>query len=125
MVSKIIERARETARKHLESLQEAVCTVYTYSEAYDDKAHCMRTAKDILYEDMPCKVSFGNIAVPATESDTVTHLAQTVTLFVSPEYEIPAGSLVDVAGIIYEASGQPLTFPTHNEIGLVLAQKEA
>lgn len=125
MVSKLIGRARETARKHLESLQEAVCTVYAYSQQYDEKSHCMRTAKDILYEDMPCKVSFGNIAVPATESDTVTHLAQTVTLFVSPEYEIPAGSRIDVAGIIYEASGQPLTFPTHNEIGLALAQKEA
>lgn len=123
MVSKLIERARETARRHLESLQEAVCTVYVYSQQYDEKSHCMRTAKDILYEDMPCKVSFGN-AVAATESDTVTHLAQAITLFVSPEYEIPAGSLVDVAGTIYEASGQPLTFPTHNEIGLVLAQKE-
>lgn len=123
MVSKLIERARETARKHLGSLQESVCTVYAYSQQYDEKSHCMRTAKDILYEDMPCKVSFGS-AIAATESDTVTHLAQTVTLFVSPEYEIPAGSLIDVAGVIYEASGQPLAFPTHNEIGLVLAQKE-
>lgn len=124
MVGSLIERARETARKHLEKLQEDVCTVYTYSQQYDEAAHCMRTGKDILYEDVPCKVSFGN-AIAATESDTVTHLAQTITLFVSPEYEIPAGSLIDVAGIIYEASGQPLTFPTHNEIGLVLAQKEA
>lgn len=124
MVTDLIKEARQAARKYLETLYENTCTVYHYIEQYDDDEHCTKVEKEVLYEDIPCKLSYG-MANTATETDTVTHLSQIITLFVSPEYDIPAGSLIYINGIIYEASGEPLIFPTHIEIGLLLAKQEA
>lgn len=128
MVSAAIKQARIVAKKQIESLYEGSCTIYTYTKVYDKEKHATRAEKGVLYEDIPCRVSHAKVN-PATQSDTVATIAEVVTLFIEPSINIPPGSVISVTQegdtTLYENSGQPIKYFTHQEIGLTLHDKEA
>lgn len=128
MVSSLIQQAREAARKQLERLYEGVCTIYRYENIYDSTAHCTRANKSVLYENQPCRISY-NRTDSAEQTDTVARVSQEITLFISSDINIPAGSIISATQedsiVEYETSGQMVKYPTHQEIGLILANKEA
>lgn len=71
----------------------------------------------------PCRISFST--VKSTEpSEEAAVVAQSVTLFIDPAVEIPAGSKITVTqnGVTgdYERSGKPAVYSTHQEVPLEL-----
>ena len=128
MVNSMIQQARQYARPAIESLYDGVCDVYQFTEQYDSKQHRNRVSKTMLAEKMPCRVSITGSS-PTTESDMVARKVQTVTLYCAPELTIPAGCKIMVTQADrtteYEASGQPRVYPTHQEIGLTMADDKA
>ena len=128
MVSPIIEKARARAKVQIEKMYESTCSVWQSSQVYDKVAHVTKTKKVLLFEGIPCHVSYG-ISNAAKQTDTIAVLGQNITLYLSPEYEIPAGSeiTIDTRGRItkYESSGEPAVYQSHQEISLTLEDKEA
>lgn len=120
---KAIERAMTAAKQAVESRYDGVCSVYTYGESKDPTTHITRTAETVLYQDIPCRLSFKyNNNSSASPSETITEVSQIIKLFVSPELNIPPGSKIVATqnGVTtaYKSSGQPMVYSTHQEIVL-------
>lgn len=128
MVSPIIEKARARARVQIEKMYESTCSVWQFSRVYDKATHSTKMKKVALFENVPCHVSYG-ISNAAKQTDTIAVLGQNITLYLPPEYVVPAGSeiTIDTQGRItkYESSGEPAVYQSHQEISLTLEDKEA
>ena len=125
-----LAKARKQVRAQIESLYEGVCNVYAYREVYDKITRRTKLEKQEqpLLKNEPCRVSYSGTE-PANPTSTVSIAGQTITLYVAPETEIPPGCVVEVeqAGrrSLFESSGQPRVYPTHQEIGLTLEKQKA
>ena len=128
MVSPVIEKARAMARVQIEKMYESTCSVWQFSRVYDKATHSTKMKKIALFENIPCHISYG-ISGAAKQTDTIAVIGQNVTLYLPPEYAVPAGSeiTIDTRGRItkYESSGEPAVYQSHQEISLTLDDKEA
>ena len=128
MVSPVIEKARAMARVQIEKMYESTCSVWQFSRVYDKATHSTKMKKVALFENIPCHVSYG-ISGAAKQTDTIAVIGQSITLYLPPEYAVPAGSeiTIDTRGKItkYESSGEPAVYQSHQEISLTLDDKEA
>ena len=124
----VIQQARTYARPVIESLYDGECDVYQYVETYDANQHRNRVSEKVLAEKMPCRVSISGSS-PTSESGMVAQKVQTITLYCAPELAIPAGCKIKVTQAdrttLYEASGQPRVYLTHQEIGLTISEDKA
>lgn len=114
-------------RKAIEMTYTDTCTV-TQSEKYK-KVNKTTSFRDVtVYTDEPCRLSFRTVN-SATGTGTVTKIAQTVTLFISPDIDIKAGSKITVTHdgrtTDYKRSGFPAVYKTHQEIPLELYDENA
>ena len=128
MVSPVIEKARAMARVQIEKMYESTCSVWQFSRVYDKATHSTKMRKIALFENIPCHISYG-VSGAAKQTDTIAAIGQNITLYLPPEYAVPAGSeiTIDTRGRItkYESSGEPAVYQSHQEISLVLEDKEA
>ena len=128
MVSPVIEKARAMARVQIEKMYESTCSVWQFSRVYDKATHSTKMRKIALFESIPCHVSYG-ISGAAKQSDTIAVIGQNITLYLPPEYAVPAGCEIIIEGqgrtTKYESSGEPAVYQSHQEISLVLEDKEA
>lgn len=128
MVSPVIKKARAMARVQIEKMYESTCSVWQFSRVYDKATHSTKMKKVALFENVPCHVSYG-ISGAAKQTDTIAVIGQNITLYLPPEYAVPAGSeiTIDTQGRItkYESSGEPAVYQSHQEISLTLDDKEA
>ena len=128
MVSPVIEKARAMARVQIEKMYESTCSVWQFSRVYDKVTHSTKMKKIALFENIPCHISYG-ISGAAKQTDTIAVIGQNITLYLPPEYAVPAGSeiTIDTQGRItkYESSGEPAVYQSHQEISLTLGDKEA
>lgn len=128
MVSPVIEKARARARVQIEKMYESTCSVWQSSQVYDKVAHVTKTKKVMLFDSIPCHVSYG-ISNAAKQTDTIAVIGQNITLYLSPEYAVPAGCEIIIEGqgrtTKYESSGEPAVYQSHQEISLTLDDKEA
>ena len=128
MVSPVIEKARAMARVQIEKMYESTCSVWQFSRVYDKATHSTKMRKIALFENIPCHVSYG-ISGAAKQTDTIAVIGQNITLYLPPEYAVPAGSeiTIETQGRItkYESSGEPAVYQSHQEISLTLDDKEA
>ena len=128
MVSPVIEKARAMARVQIEKMYESTCSVWQFSRVYDKATHSTKMKKIALFENIPCHVSYG-ISGAAKQTDTIAVIGQNITLYLPPEYAVPAGSeiTIETQGRItkYESSGEPAVYQSHQEISLTLEDKEA
>ena len=128
MVSPVIEKARAMARVQIEKMYESTCSVWQFSRVYDKVTHSTKMKKIALFENIPCHISYG-ISGAAKQTDTIAVIGQNITLYLPPEYAVPAGSeiTIDTQGRItkYESSGEPAVYQSHQEISLTLDDKEA
>ena len=128
MVSPVIEKARARARVQIEKMYESTCSVWQFSQVYDKATHSTKMKKVALFESIPCHVSYG-ISGAAKQTDTIAVIGQNITLYLPPEYTVPAGCeiTIEAQGRItkYESSGEPAVYQSHQEISLVLEDKEA
>ena len=116
-----LQRARQAARKALESTYEGRATVVEYLKIKDEYGLTSFQEVTVL-EDQPCKLSFE--ALTSNSGDPVATISQGVKLFLSPDVEIKAGSKIIVTQngrtTEYSNSGVPAVYSTHQEIMLTL-----
>lgn len=128
MVSPVIKKARAIARVQIEKMYESTCSVWQFSRVYDKATHSTKMKKVALFENIPCHVSYG-ISGAAKQTDTIAVIGQNITLYLPPEYAVPAGCEIIIEGqgriTRYESSGEPAVYQSHQEISLVLEDKEA
>ena len=114
-------------RKAIESTYTDTCTVTENVKIKkDNKTTSFR--KSEVYTDIPCRLSFKSVS-SATGTGTVTKITQSITLFISPDIEIKAGSKITVTHdgrtTQYKRSGFPAVYMTHQEIPLELYDENA
>lgn len=128
MVSPVIEKARARARVQIEKMYESTCSVWQFSRVYDKATHSTKMKKVALFEKVPCHVSYG-ISGAAKQTGTIAVIGQNITLYLPPEYVVPAGCEIIIEGqgrtTKYESSGEPAVYQSHQEISLTLDDKEA
>ena len=128
MVSPVIEKARARARVQIEKMYESTCSVWQFSRVYDKATHSTKMKKITLFENIPCHISYG-ISGAAKQTDTIAVIGQNITLYLPPEYAVPAGCEIIIEGqgrtTKYESSGEPAVYQSHQEISLTLDDKEA
>ena len=128
MVSPVIEKARARARVQIEKMYESTCSVWQFSQVYDKATHSTKMKKVALFENVPCHVSYG-ISGAAKQTDTIAVIGQNITLYLPPEYAVPAGCEIIIEGqgrtTKYESSGEPAVYQSHQEVALTLDDKEA
>ena len=103
-------------KKAMERLWRDSCTVYVRESVVQDSLTAFR--ERALYEDIPCKLSFQTL--PAAGEGDIAQVSQAVKLFLSKEYEIPAGSRIEVfregRQFQFRRSGEAGIFSLHQEI---------
>ena len=118
-------------RKHkqmIESLYVDVCEVWEYKKTRDEKSKQTKKERTKVYENLPCRLSFGSYVRPSGDEVT-SNLTLSVVLFLSPNIEIKAGSefvvkrdvLLDdgetsTRVVKLKNSSSPYIYPTHQEI---------
>ena len=116
-----LQRARQAARKALESTYEGRAAVVEYLKIKDE--YGLTSCQEVtLLEDQPCKLSFETLT--SNSGDPVATISQGVKLFLSPDVEIKAGSKIIVTQngrtTEYSNSGVHAVYSTHQEIMLTL-----
>lgn len=115
----------------LERLWKDTFTV-TVRRPFRRENHSTGYEEIVVIDAQPCKVSFSdNISQnsPATPGAAASPLVKSVKLFCSSQWDIPAGSRIDVthngATVAYTHSSQPSLFTHHQEILLELFERWA
>ncbi len=110
----------EKAKKAIQSLWTGVCNIFGFKDV-EDKYGATTHAEVVLFENLPCRLSFKNISQTSqTESFAVS--SQVVKLFIAPEVYVPPGSVIEVTqnGVTrkYKHSGISAVYMNHQEIVL-------
>ncbi len=105
----------------LRKLWTGTCRVYVKSDKVNKGNGRNESREELLYEDLPCRISFGSI--PSTKEDNgAAEIVQTIKLFTDKSVNIPPGSRLDITqnGVTesYERSGAAAIYSTHQEINL-------
>lgn len=108
------------AREAIEKLYDHTCSVMVKQE-YTKPNHSTGFKEVEIITDQPCRISFSSIS--DTEENTgAAKVVQMVKLFIAPEIQIPPGSKIivthDDIESLFSKSGEPATYPTHQEIML-------
>lgn len=123
-----IEAARKAARKAQEQLYDGVCTVTEYRKVKDEKTKLSGMEDVVVLEGQPCRISFSKVS-PVVQSESAANAVQTIKLFISPDVTINPGAKITVTqnGVttVFQSSGVPAVYATHQEIMLELYQERA
>ena len=112
-------------KQQIEKLYTDVCTVWANVKTQDPKSKITKTKFTKVYENIPCRMSFGTFVRPSGDEVT-SNLTLSVVLFLSPKYDIKAGSEFKVERNVIGAdepkvmklknSSPPYIYSTHQEI---------
>lgn len=112
-------------RKAIEMLYSGRCNVYEYVEEKD--GNIINHAEKQVYKSVPCRLSYGmTYDGKRTSTDAVPgdNVSQEITLILSPDVDIKAGSKIEVTQngrtVVYINSGQAAVYRHHQEIKLEL-----
>lgn len=128
MLQNAINAARVKAKKALALLYEDACTIYANMPVLDEATGITEYQETALHENVLCRISFGSAAAEAAD-EAAPEVQQTITLFLAPEVDVPAGCKISVCreGQVtdYCRSGEPSVYKTHQEIKLELFERYA
>lgn len=114
-------------RQAIEKTYTDICTVTEYQK-YKKSNKTTGFRESAVYTDEPCRLSFKTVN-SATGTGTLTKIGQIITLFISPDADIKAGSKITVTHdgrtADYKRSGFPAVYKTHQEIPLELYDENA
>lgn len=123
-----IEAARKAARKAQEQLYDGICTVTEYRKVKDEKTKLSGMSDVVVLEGQPCRISFSKVS-PVVQSESAANAVQTIKLFISPDVTINPGAKITVTqnGVttVFQSSGVPAVYATHQEIMLELYRERA
>ena len=116
----MVENQLKKAKKAIQSLWTGVCNIFGFKDVEDKYGATIHT-EVMLFENLPCRLSFKNISQTSqTESFAVS--LQVVKLFIAPEVYVPPGSVIEVTqnGVTrkYKHSGISAVYTNHQEIVL-------
>jgi ABC-type uncharacterized transport system YnjBCD substrate-binding protein len=103
-------------------------TVYEYDEVTDPETYQTKHELRPVVTDEPCRVSYKQ--EPSTNIATgVAQLTQVIILFIRPDIEIKAGSVIEVTQygrtLKYKRSSKPAIYSNHQEVALELYEDKA
>ena len=98
-----------------ESLYHKKANVYVYKKA---EGVINNTSESLLYENVPCRISIKN-SDSGTQTDKTDDVSQSIKLFCSSKWDIPAGAKVVVGGEVFKSAGIAAKYISHQEISLV------
>ena len=106
----------------VKSLWQGKCTVTVRNnDTTDEKTGRAITGEVDTYTDEPCRISFDTVNATQPENNAA-NIVQSITLFIDRAVVIPEGSKITVTqnGVtaVYEKSGKPAVYSTHQEISL-------
>ncbi len=110
-------------RKAVQSLWTGKATITVREGVTNEATGRTEPVERVTASDLACRISFAT--VKSTEPDEeAARVAQTVTLYIDPDLEIPEGSKITVTqnGVIgdYERSGKAAVYTCHQEVPLEL-----
>lgn len=138
MITNMLSTIRKTQRKAIEAMYEDTCTIYSKKPVTDPETNITENKDIIIAENEPCRLSYRTM--PSTSdamkySEYADYVNQVITLFLRPEIEVPAGSLIVVTKfgnvddyphettVAYRNSAERKVHPSHQEMIVMLADK--
>lgn len=107
-------------RKALEKLYDGQATIWAYADGEPDENGIV-SPEPQQAGSYPCRVSYKTVS-PAEQGDGLATLDQSITLFISPDIVIAAGSDIDVVQrgrtLQFTAAGVPAVYDSHQEVPL-------
>lgn len=114
-----------THREAIESTYKGICRLYESKMVKDESSGITTEEKVPTEVGFPCRLSFGTSNVKDKEGALVK--VQETKLFCAPEMEIPSGSMMEITQnertAVYERSGFPVVYETHQEVVLTLKEE--
>lgn len=106
----------------IKSLWRGKCTVTVRNnDTTDENTGRVVVGEVDTYTDEPCRISFDTVNATQPENNAA-NIVQSITLYIDREVVIPEGSKITVTqnGVtaVYEKSGKPAVYSTHQEIPL-------
>lgn len=106
----------------IKSLWRGKCTVTVRNnDTTDENTGRVIVGEVDTYTDEPCRISFDTVNATQPENNAA-NIVQSTTLFIDRAVVIPEGSKITVtqngATAVYEKSGKPAVYSTHQEIPL-------
>ena len=106
----------------IKSLWRGKCTVTVRNnDTTDENTGRVVVGEVDTYTNEPCRISFDTVNATQPENNAA-NIVQSITLFIGREVVIPEGSKITVTqnGVmaVYEKSGKPAVYSTHQEIPL-------
>lgn len=105
----------DSIRVPCERLYDKKADVYVYEKA---KGVINNTHERLLYGGVPCRISIKN-SDNGTQTDKTDDVSQSIKLFCSPKWDIPAGAKVVVDSEVFKSAGISAKYISHQEINLV------
>lgn len=106
----------------IKSLWQGKCTVTVRNnDTTDENTGRVVVGEVDTYTNEPCRISFDTVNATQPENNAA-NIVQSITLYIDREVVIPEGSKITVTqnGVtaVYEKSGKPAVYSTHQEIPL-------
>lgn len=106
----------------IKSLWRGKCTVTVRNnDTTDENTGRVVVGEVDIYTNEPCRISFDTVNATQPENNAA-NIVQSITLFIDRAVVIPEGSKITVtqngATAVYEKSGKPAVYSTHQEIPL-------
>lgn len=106
----------------IKSLWRGKCTVTVRNnDTTDENTGRVVVGEVDTYTNEPCRISFDTVNATQTENNAA-NIVQSIMLFIDRAVVIPEGSKITVSqnGVtaVYEKSGKPAVYSTHQEIPL-------
>ena len=106
----------------IKSLWRGKCTVTVRNnDTTDENTGRVVVGEVDTYTDEPCRISLYTVNATQPENNAA-NIVQSITLFIDRAVVIPEGSKITVtqngATAVYEKSGKPAVYSTHQEIPL-------
>ena len=128
MLQNAINAARLKAKKALVLLYEDTCTIYVNEPVLNEVTGITEYKETARQENVPCRISFGSAAAAAAD-EAAPEVQQSITLFLAPDIDVPAGCKISVTRegntVDYCRSGVPSVYKTHQEVKLELFERYA
>lgn len=113
----------DLVRKAIESRYDNTCSIYVYTDVFDESTKQTRRERVLLLEDQPCRLSYQTQAfasLVSTQTDGVTSSYQSVKMFIAPELDIPENSEIEVKRsgrlLKFKRSSVPVIHTNHQEV---------
>lgn len=113
---------KESYAAAIKSLWRGKCTVTVRNnDTTDENTGRVVVGEVDTYTNEPCRISFDTVNATQPENNAA-NIVQSITLYIDREVVIPEGSKITVTqnGVtaVYEKSGKPAVYSTHQEIPL-------